>query len=37
MTIYFSLNQALEMGIRAGARLPLALRPERFRVFTSAP
>jgi iron(III) transport system ATP-binding protein len=37
MTIYFSLNQALEMGIRAGARLPLALRPERFRVFTLAP
>ena len=37
MTIYFSLNQALEMGVRAGARLPLALRPERFRVFTLAP
>jgi len=36
MTIYFSLNQALEMGIRAGARLPLALRPERFRVFPQA-
>jgi iron(III) transport system ATP-binding protein len=37
MTIYFSLNQALEMGIRAGVRLPLALRRERFRVFTLAP
>jgi iron(III) transport system ATP-binding protein len=36
MTIYFSLNQALEMGIRTGAQLPLALRPERFRVFTQS-
>ncbi|MGE5339176.1 MAG: putative 2-aminoethylphosphonate ABC transporter ATP-binding protein [Gemmatimonadota bacterium] len=36
MTIYFSLNQALEMGIRAGAQVPLALRPERFRVFAAA-
>jgi iron(III) transport system ATP-binding protein len=33
MTVFFSLNQALELGIRAGARLPLALRAERFRVF----
>jgi len=36
MTIYLSLNQTLELGVRAGAPLPLALRPERFRVFTQA-
>ena len=33
MTIYFSLNQALELGVRAGAKIPFALRGERFRVF----
>jgi iron(III) transport system ATP-binding protein len=33
MTLYFSLNQTLEMGIRAGAQVPFALRGERFRVF----
>jgi iron(III) transport system ATP-binding protein len=33
MTLYFSLNQALEMGVREGARVPFALRGERVRVF----
>ncbi len=33
LMLYFSLNQALEMGVRAGAQVPFALRPERFRVF----
>jgi len=36
MTIFVSLNQALEMNIRAGVRLPLALRGERFRVFSDS-
>jgi iron(III) transport system ATP-binding protein len=36
LLLYLSLNQALEMGVRAGAQLPFALRPERFRVFTQS-
>jgi iron(III) transport system ATP-binding protein len=33
MIVYFSLNQALELGVREGVRIPLALRGERVRVF----
>jgi iron(III) transport system ATP-binding protein len=33
MLVYFSLNQALEMGVREGASIPFALRGERVRVF----
>ena len=33
MLVYFSLNQALELGVREGARIPFALRGERIRVF----
>jgi iron(III) transport system ATP-binding protein len=33
MLVYFSLNQALELGVREGAWLPFALRGERVRVF----
>ncbi len=33
LTVYFSLNQALEMGIREGVTVPFALRGERVRVF----
>ena len=33
MLVYFSLNQALELGIRVGAKVPFALRGERVRVF----
>jgi len=33
MQVYFSLNQALELGVREGARVPFALRGERVRVF----
>jgi iron(III) transport system ATP-binding protein len=37
MLIYFSLNQALELGVREGASIPFALRGERVRVFAYAP
>ena len=33
MLLYFSLNQALELGVRDGARIPFALRGARVRVF----
>jgi len=33
MLVYFSLNQALELNVREGARIPFALRGERLRVF----
>ncbi|MBK9244453.1 MAG: putative 2-aminoethylphosphonate ABC transporter ATP-binding protein [Burkholderiales bacterium] len=33
MLVYFSLNQALELGVREGASIPFALRGERVRVF----
>ena len=33
MLLYFSLNQALELEVRVGARIPFALRGERVRVF----
>lgn len=33
LNVYFSLNQALEMGVREGAAIPLALRGDRIRVF----
>jgi iron(III) transport system ATP-binding protein len=33
MLIYFSLNQALELHVREGARIPFALRGERVRAF----
>ena len=33
MLVYFSLNQALELGVREGAGIPFALRGERVRVF----
>jgi iron(III) transport system ATP-binding protein len=33
LLLYFSLNQALELGLRDGARIPFALRGERVRVF----
>jgi iron(III) transport system ATP-binding protein len=33
LTVYFSLNQALEMGVREGVTVPFALRGERVRVF----
>ena len=36
MLLYFSLNQALELGVRDGARIPFALRGERVRVFGDA-
>src|SRR6266545_888454 len=35
MLVYFSLNQALELGVRVGARIPFALRGERVRVFAA--
>jgi iron(III) transport system ATP-binding protein len=31
--IYFSLNQLHDLGVRVGARLELALRSDRIRVF----
>ncbi len=34
--LYFSLNQALELGVTDGAEIPFALRVERFRVFPGA-
>jgi iron(III) transport system ATP-binding protein len=33
MQVYLSLNQALELGVKAGATLPFALRGDRVRVF----
>ena len=36
LNVYFSLNQALEMGVREGAAIPLALRGDRIRVFANA-
>jgi len=36
MLVYFSLNQALELGVREGAQIPFALRGERVRVFPTA-
>jgi len=33
MLVYFSLNQALELGVREGVQIPFALRGERVRVF----
>jgi hypothetical protein len=36
LLVYFSLNQALEMGVREGATIAFALRGERVRVFPSA-
>ena len=35
MLVYFSLNQALELGVKEGVRLPFALRGERVRVFAA--
>jgi iron(III) transport system ATP-binding protein len=37
LLVYFSLNQALEMGVREGASIPFALRGERVRVFAHSP
>jgi iron(III) transport system ATP-binding protein len=34
--LYFSLNQALELGVREGARIPFSLRGDRVRVFPAA-
>jgi len=36
MLVYFSLNQALELGVREGVQIPFALRGERVRVFPAA-
>ena len=33
LAVFFSLNQVRELGIREGAALELALRPDRIRVF----
>jgi len=35
LSVFFSLNQVRELGIREGAALELALRPDRIRVFPS--
>jgi iron(III) transport system ATP-binding protein len=35
ISVFFSLNQVRELGIREGAELKLALRPDRIRVFAS--
>ena len=35
MLVYFSLNQALELGVAEGASIPFALRGERARVFAT--
>ena len=35
LAVFFSLNQVRELGIREGAPLELALRPDRIRVFES--
>ncbi len=34
LLVYFSLNQALELGVRPGVQIDLALRGDRVRVFT---
>jgi len=36
LLVYFSLNQALELGVHEGARVGFALRGERVRVFAGA-
>jgi iron(III) transport system ATP-binding protein len=36
MLVYFSLNQALELGVREGAHIAFALRGDRVRVFPQA-
>ena len=33
LQVYFSLNQLHDLGVRVGARLELALRSDRIRVF----
>jgi iron(III) transport system ATP-binding protein len=33
MLVYFSLNQALELGVREGTELPFAVRGDRVRIF----
>ncbi len=33
LLVYFSLNQAIELGVREGVSIPFALRGERVRVF----
>jgi iron(III) transport system ATP-binding protein len=33
LLMYFSLNQLYDLGVRTGARLELALRSDRIRVF----
>jgi iron(III) transport system ATP-binding protein len=33
MLVYFSLNQALELGVREGVRVPFAVRGDRVRIF----
>ena len=35
LSVFFSLNQIRELGIREGAALELALRPDRIRVFAA--
>jgi iron(III) transport system ATP-binding protein len=35
LSVFFSLNQMRELGIREGSELKLALRPDRIRVFAS--
>ena len=35
LSVFFSLNQVRELGICEGAKLKLALRPDRIRVFAS--
>jgi iron(III) transport system ATP-binding protein len=35
LSVFFSLNQVRELGIREGGELKLALRPDRIRVFAS--
>ena len=35
LSVFFSLNQVRDLGIREGAELALALRPDRIRVFAS--
>ena len=35
LSVFFSLNQVRELGIREGAELRLALRPDRIRVFAT--
>jgi iron(III) transport system ATP-binding protein len=35
LSVYFSLNQMRDLGIREGSELSLALRADRIRVFES--